>query len=94
MLKLALLGNCFPDLSTEVEIWYENNFKFFLGRLLERLKIKGYCSRRDNNGNTKAMSESCSKLTLKTPERINPVVVVSLFLTLNKFHAFFWCFHC
>ena len=36
MLKFALLGNCFTDLFIEVEIWYKKNFKFVLGRLLER----------------------------------------------------------
>ena len=36
ILKLALLGNCLSDLFTEVEFWYEKNFKFVLGRFLER----------------------------------------------------------
>ena len=34
--KFALLGNCFFDLFTEVEIWYQKNCKFVLGRFLKR----------------------------------------------------------
>ena len=34
-----------------------------------------------NNGNTRTMREICSNL-------------VSLLLTLNRFHTFFWCFYC
>ena len=34
--KFALFDNCLSDILTEVKIWYWNNFKFFLGRLLER----------------------------------------------------------
>ena len=52
-----------------------------------------------SNGNTRAMCEICSKLTIKTPERrhcrcsdlfivnfehISHFVIVSLLLTLNK----------
>ena len=39
------------------------------------------------------MCEICSKLTIKTSERPPEVVVVSLLLTLNWFHSWFWCFH-
>ena len=37
--------------------------------------------------------EICSKLTIKTPEQ-NDVILVSLLLTLNRFHKLFWCLHC
>ena len=51
---------------------------------------------------------TCSVSTMETPEQcVKPVnsqryrhqnvidvVLVSLLLTLNKFHRFFWCFHC
>ena len=37
-----------------------------------------------NNGNIRTMCEICSKLTF---------VLVSLLLTLNRFHKSFWCFH-
>ena len=33
-----------------------------------------------------------SKLTIKTPERRHDVGLVSLSLTLNRFHTLFWCF--
>ena len=35
MLKFALLRNYFPDVFTEVKIWYQKIFKFVLGRILE-----------------------------------------------------------
>ena len=35
-LKFALLCNSFSDPFPEVEIWYQKNFKFVLGRFLER----------------------------------------------------------
>ena len=31
-----LLGNCFSDLFVNVKIFHEKNFKFVLGRFLER----------------------------------------------------------
>ena len=37
------------------------------------------------------MCEICSKLTIKHQ---NDIVLVSLYLTLNRFHTLFWCFHC
>ena len=40
-----------------------------------------------NNRNTKTRCEMCSKLTLKTPERTNGVVLVALLLSLNIFHT-------
>ena len=47
-----------------------------------------------NSENTKAMYEIYLKLTIKTKNDINDVVVVFLLLTLNKFRTFLWCFHC
>ena len=35
-----------------------------------------------------------SKLTIKTQERRPWRALVSLLLTLNRFHTLFWCFHC
>ena len=46
------------------------------------------------NGNLR-MWETCSKLTIKTPEHQNNVidiVLISLVLTLNRFHTIAWCF--
>ena len=37
---------------------------------------------------------TCSKSTIKTPEQSLKFVLVSLLLTLNWFHTFFWYFHC
>ena len=47
-----------------------------------------------NHRNTRKRSETCPKLTIKTPERrqwrrpFNDVVLVFLMLILNIFHAF------
>ena len=38
--------------------------------------------------------EICFKLTIKTPERLNVVVLVSLMLPLNKFRKLLQCFYC
>ena len=43
-----------------------------------------------NNWNIKEMCEVCSKITIKIPD----VVLVSLPLPLDRFHTFFWRFHC
>ena len=46
------------------------------------------------------MCKICSKLTMKTPEwlnvqkNVNDVFLVSLMLTLNRFHILIWFFHC
>ena len=41
-----------------------------------------------NDGKNRTMCEICSKLTMKID-----VVLVSLLLTLNRFHSLFCCFH-
>ena len=41
-----------------------------------------------NNGNTRAMCEICSKLTINTPERRQWL------LNLNRFYTMLCCFHC
>ena len=46
-----------------------------------------------NNGNMRTMCEICSKLTIKTPERLHRRPGVFL-LTLNIFASLFWCFKC
>ena len=47
-----------------------------------------------NNGNTKTVCKICSKLTIKKRERPYNAVMLFLWLTLNKFHLMFCCFHC
>ena len=47
-----------------------------------------------NNESTRSICEICSKLTIKTPNKVNGAILVSLLLTLNICHTFFWCFHC
>ena len=47
-----------------------------------------------NNRNTRTMREICSKLTIKIPEWRQWRFLVSLLLTLNRFHTLFWCFYC
>ena len=44
-------------------------------------------------GSTWTMYEICSKLTIKTQERLH-VVLVSLLLSLNRFHKYVYYFHC
>lgn len=48
-----------------------------------------------DNENTKAVCEICYKLAIKTPEQVRSqkfdVFLMSLLLTLNRFHT--WCFH-
>ena len=48
-----------------------------------------------NNRKNRKMCEICSKLIIKTPEQHdgNDVILMSLLLTLNRFHTLFWCFH-
>ena len=47
---------------------------------------------------TRIKCEKCSKLIIKTPERrqnnVNDDILVSLLLTLNKFHILFYSFYC
>ena len=48
-----------------------------------------------NNGNTRGLRRICSKLAIKTNENgVTKVVWMSLLLTLNRSHAWLWCFHC
>ena len=47
-----------------------------------------------SNRNTGKKCEICSKLTIKIPAHAIGVVLVSLLLTLNIFHTFFYCFYC
>ena len=42
-----------------------------------------------NNGGTWTMCKTCSKLTIKTQK--NNAVMVSLLLTLSRFHTLLWC---
>ena len=42
-----------------------------------------------HNGNTRIMIKVCSKLTIKTLEDIVYVVLVSLLLTVSRFHTVF-----
>ena len=44
------------------------------------------------NGNTKTYREICSKLTIKPPEYVIDVILVSILLMLNRFQALLWCF--
>ena len=44
-----------------------------------------------NNRNTRTMPKICSKLAIN---RRQCIVLVSLLLTLNRFHVLFWYFHC
>ena len=46
-----------------------------------------------NNGNRRRMCEICSKLTKRHQKDVSNVVVMSLLLTLNRFHTLCWCFH-
>ena len=41
-----------------------------------------------NNGNTRTMSETFSKLTTRTPEDITDIVLMCLLITLNRYHYY------
>ena len=45
-----------------------------------------------NNGNKRKMCEICSKLTIKTPKRLNLRRSLPILITLNIIHSLF-CFH-
>ena len=47
-----------------------------------------------NNRNTREMCQICSKLTIKKPDDVNDLVLMSLLLPLNIFHIIFCRFHC
>ena len=47
-----------------------------------------------NNRNTRKWYKTYSNLTIRYPNDINDVVLVSLLLTLNIFHNFFYCYYC
>ena len=65
---------------------------YFLVRPIDTSHLQNYLMNKPtgidlwkfNNGNAGIMCEIGSELTLKTPER----------RVANKFHTFFWCFHC
>ena len=48
------------------------------------------------NSRNKIINEICKKLTIKKPElrHVIDVVLMSLLLTLNRFHTLFWSSHC
>ena len=46
-----------------------------------------------DSGNARTLCEIYTNLTVKTPERLNDVILVSLMLTLNGFHALFCYFY-
>ena len=52
------------------------------------------CLVQSKNGNIKTTCKICLKLTTKMQEDVIDVILVSLLLTLNKFHILFRCFHC
>ena len=55
--------------------------------------LTGIYSNKVNNGNTRTMCETCSKLTLKKLERRQWRRSVVFLLTLNRFLLLCWCFH-
>ena len=75
--------------------------------IMEKVETHGIYLFKTNNGNNKTMYEIRSKLiidTRKTPLPIPyvfrgcrkrpDVVLVSLLLTVNRFHTVLWCFYC
>ena len=54
------------------------------------------CLSKVNHGKTRAICEICSESTIKSPKRRQwrCSTVVSLLLTLNRFHLLFCGFHC
>ena len=52
----------------------------------QRVNGEWVLPQRKNNKNTRKMCEICSKLTIKTPKRRQPML-----LNLNMFLTFFYC---
>ena len=46
------------------------------------------------SGNAITICKICSKLTIPHQNNVNYVFLVSLLLTMNRFHTLLWCFHC
>ena len=47
-----------------------------------------------NNRNARTMCETCSKLTIKTPEQCQWRRSGVFIASLKRFHTLFWCFYC
>ena len=45
------------------------------------------------NGSTRTMYEICSRLTKRYQKDVRKVILLSLLLTLNRFHTLLWCFY-
>ena len=70
-------------------------YLIFLQNLVQVIKEKSSSRHyllKFNNRNRRAICEICSKLTTNTPD-FNNFVLVSLLLTLKKFHKLFSCFY-
>ena len=73
--ELKSIGGQLPRLHELAKVHTNNPVVVFL------LKV--------NKRNTRTRCQICSKLTIKTPEQVNVVVLVSLLLTLIIFHTLF-----
>ena len=78
--------------------WIESYKPFSLTHFVNGIRWNEWHRSQVNDANTRAMYESCSKLTIKTPEHrqntVNDAVLVSLLLTLSRFYSLSWYFHC
>ena len=101
-LGMKLVGvQCFSDSSFEIPFFC--SVQLFLTTLPYLLiwvqgvyrehRVCNICWKYERN-NTLQLAFTCSKLTMKTPERWHVVILMSLKLTLNIFHISFQCFYC
>ena len=96
LIKTFLLLSCDWNIISEIKKWLLKRLSclllelvllllnFFIDINLLTVFSQPTFTYKVNNGNIRTMCEICSKLT---------IVVVSLLLTLNRFHKSFWCFH-
>ena len=81
------------------DLSYKKNVYFFclpviITRVFSRLLLRRHLFVKvNNNRNTRIMCGICSRLTIRTNE-INDDVLLSLYLTLNVFHTLSWGFFC
>ena len=66
-------------------------YYFILLRFNVKLYVPTIYLFKVKNGNIRTVCEICSKLTIKAP--VINVILVSLFLTLNRFLVLFWWLH-
>ena len=73
----------YPNFIDSIGFLLHNELNYPTGSYLFKVRMK----------KIRATSEICSKLTIKPSNDVNDNILVSLLLTLNRTHPFFWSFH-